>query len=167
MSTLPDFAERQVSITLTGAEWFALLAKINDKDSLNAKGRARYKAAVDGIAARITAESERTEPDAGIRWHTVLMDDSIEVVDQDAQPVFSVVCLPDDMAGQVERAVNLAAAAPEMVEALQATEALDNRDDCEDCHGEGEPELCGACFPAADDARLMRRAVLAKIGATS
>ena len=52
----------------------------------------------------------------------------------------------------------------EVREALEATEVLDNRDDCPECHGEGEPEQCELCFPAADDARLKRRDVLSKLG---
>ena len=56
MSTLPDFADRQVTVTLTGVQWLALIAKINDKNSLNATGRAHCKAAVGGIAAQITAD---------------------------------------------------------------------------------------------------------------
>ena len=31
------------------------------------------------------------------------------------------------------------------------------RQDCEECEGEGEPEACGTCFPAFDDARVDRR----------
>jgi len=48
-------------------------------------------------------------------------------------------------------------AACRMLEA--AEEAWAN---CEDCGGEGVPELCGTCFPAHDDARLARRAAIAK-----
>lgn len=47
-------------------------------------------------------------------------------------------------------------AAERAIKALEATEALDSRV-CEECNGEGEPEACPECFPAADDARLARR----------
>lgn len=116
MSTLPDFADRQVTVTLTGVQWLALIAKINDKNSLNATGRAHCKAAVGGIAAQITAENERAEESGPApineRWKTIQTDDSIEVVDQAEKPVFSAVCFPDDMGTRVERAVNFAAHAP-------------------------------------------------------
>ena len=33
---------------------------------------------------------------------------------------------------------------------------------CPECDGQGVPELCPKCFPLFDDARLTRRAALAK-----
>lgn len=59
----------------------------------------------------------------------------------------------------------LIAAAPDLYEALEAYEALDNqRMTCEECEDrlERAPEACEYCFPFADDARLKMRAALAK-----
>jgi hypothetical protein len=42
----------------------------------------------------------------------------------------------------------------------KAEEADEFHVNCGECNGEGEPEACSECFPFADDARLMRRAVL-------
>jgi hypothetical protein len=62
-----------------------------------------------------------------------------------------------------EAEANLFAAAPELYEALALIEELDfSRDDCPECEGMGEAEACGLCFPKADDARIKRRAALAK-----
>lgn len=58
---------------------------------------------------------------------------------------------------------HLIAAATELLEAAQALEAAEiGRQDCEECEGEGEPEACGICFPAFDDARIKRRLAIAK-----
>ena len=60
----------------------------------------------------------------------------------------------------------LIAAAPEMYEALKAYEALDSqRMNCEECDEQLEraPEVCGECFPFADDARCKMRVVIAKV----
>ncbi len=68
---------------------------------------------------------------------------------------------------EAEREANarLILAAPDLLDAALATEASDlAHSNCDECGGEGEAELCGACFPAADDARLKRRAALAKAG---
>jgi hypothetical protein len=35
---------------------------------------------------------------------------------------------------------------------------------CEDCEGEGVPELCASCFPFFDQARVMRRVFFDKYG---
>jgi Lar family restriction alleviation protein len=51
------------------------------------------------------------------------------------------------------------------LDALESTEALDNRENCPECEGEGEPEICPVCFPAADDARIKRRNAIAAIRA--
>lgn len=55
----------------------------------------------------------------------------------------------------------------EAEDALVKTEALDDRDDCPECEGQGEPEICPLCFPKADDARLARRAAIASLAALS
>ena len=55
-------------------------------------------------------------------------------------------------------------AAPELYEALQALEEAETANaNCQECNGEGVPELCEACFPLFDDARLKRRAIIARI----
>lgn len=57
----------------------------------------------------------------------------------------------------------LIAAAPDLLEAAQLLEvAEDERQYCEECEGEGEPEACGTCFPMFDDARVKRRLAIAK-----
>jgi hypothetical protein len=54
-------------------------------------------------------------------------------------------------------------AAPEMFAALIAIEDAETFNaNCEECEGHGIPELCPACFLLFDDARLKRRAALAK-----
>ena len=65
--------------------------------------------------------------------------------------------------GPTEANANLIAAAPELLEAAELLEkAEDERQDCEECEGEGEPEACGICFPAFDDARIKRRLAIEK-----
>jgi len=72
----------------------------------------------------------------------------------------------DDIDGRVGEATKigcLAAAAPDLAEAAMLLEAAEDANaNCEDCEGEGVPELCGTCFPLFDDARLKRRAAVAK-----
>ena len=66
---------------------------------------------------------------------------------------------------QVEFDANahLIAAAPDLLAALEAQEnAEDANANCEECEGQGIPELCVCCFPLFDDARLKRRAAIAK-----
>lgn len=58
----------------------------------------------------------------------------------------------------------LIAAAPELYEAADLLEKAETAwANCDDCEGvERIPELCGECFPLFDEARLKRRAALAK-----
>lgn len=53
----------------------------------------------------------------------------------------------------------------ELIDALMAAEKADKiHSKCTECMEFGQAaEACGDCFPSADDARLKRRAVLAKI----
>ncbi len=54
-------------------------------------------------------------------------------------------------------------AALDMYRALKAAEKADQAHaNCPECEGLEAPELCGECFPAADDARVMRRNALLK-----
>lgn len=54
-------------------------------------------------------------------------------------------------------------AAPDLLAAAQLLEIAEHsRQDCDECEGEGEPEACGKCFPAFDDARIRRRNAIAK-----
>jgi hypothetical protein len=58
---------------------------------------------------------------------------------------------------------HLIAAAPDLLEAAELLEKAEfERQDCDECQGEGEPEACGKCFPAFDDARIKRRIAIAK-----
>lgn len=71
----------------------------------------------------------------------------------------------DDEIPLEERKANakLIAAAGDLLEAAQLLEAAeDSRQHCDECDDEGEPEACGKCFPKFDDARLKRRAAIAK-----
>lgn len=74
---------------------------------------------------------------------------------------------PGDSPGAMERIeahANLICAAPDLLEAAQLQEAAEdfNANDCRECEGEGVPELCPVCCPRFDDARLARRAAIAK-----
>lgn len=56
-------------------------------------------------------------------------------------------------------------AAPDLLEAAEALERAEdfNANDCDECEGDGTaPELCPKCFPLFDDARVKRRAAIAK-----
>lgn len=119
MSTLPDFTVRNISVTLTGAEWFALIMKITNPSKLNLAGVKTYDRAAEKLTAQIGEENARAETvEMNARWHTVAMDDSIEMVDHTEAPVFSVVCLPGDGSEQVDIAVNFAAHSPIFFNAL-------------------------------------------------
>lgn len=57
----------------------------------------------------------------------------------------------------------LMVAAPDLLEAAQLLEAAEHaRQFCEECEDDGEPEACGTCFPAFDDARVKRRLAIVK-----
>ena len=92
---------------------------------------------------------------------------------REALQLYAGLCDDDELAGDIierlDYVTNEAAAeawkrmaASDMYVAIEATEALDFRDDCPECGGEGVPETCGECFPKADDARLKRRAALTR-----
>ena len=68
-------------------------------------------------------------------------------------------CLETATTSREEARANacLFAAAPKMLAALQAQEAVDDHvAQCPDCTDETFPELCEAGFPLADEARLLR-----------
>lgn len=51
----------------------------------------------------------------------------------------------------------------DLLEACQLLEKAEhNRQFCDECEDEGEPEACSKCFPAFDDARIKRRLAIAK-----
>jgi hypothetical protein len=57
----------------------------------------------------------------------------------------------------------LIAGAPALLRAALLLEAAEEvHANCPECDGEGVPELCPACFPLFDDARIARRAALEK-----
>lgn len=59
------------------------------------------------------------------------------------------------------RADKLAERVKVLEEALRLAQELDDfHNNCPDCEGEDQPELCATCFPFADKARLARRAAL-------
>ena len=64
----------------------------------------------------------------------------------------------------IEANAHLICAAPDLLEACQLLEKAEHdraNSQCEECDGEGEPEACGKCFPAFDDARIKRRLAIA------
>jgi hypothetical protein len=62
-----------------------------------------------------------------------------------------------------EANARLIAAAPDLLEAATLLEkAEEAHANCDECGGEEVPELCPKCFPLFDDARLKRRAAIAK-----
>lgn len=62
-----------------------------------------------------------------------------------------------------EANARLVAAAPELAEAAMLQEAADlAHANCDECDGDGVPECCEKCFPLFDEARLKRRAAIAK-----
>ena len=64
---------------------------------------------------------------------------------------------------KIEANAHLIAAAPDLLEAALILEDAENkRHYCDECDVEGEPEACGKCFPAFDDARVKRRLAIAK-----
>jgi len=62
------------------------------------------------------------------------------------------------------RAISAEAAAADLLEAAEKLERAEDHyhNDCRECEGEGVPELCETCFPLFDDARIARRAAIAK-----
>jgi hypothetical protein len=68
------------------------------------------------------------------------------------------------IAAQYEERLTKALA--EKSELLAAAKKLEEAEDfnanCDECEGEGVPELCEKCFPLFDDARVMRRIAIAK-----
>lgn len=56
------------------------------------------------------------------------------------------------------------AALPDLMQAAVLLETAEdfNANDCDECGGDGVPELCPKCFPLFDDARVTRRAAIAK-----
>ncbi|MFN4339122.1 hypothetical protein [Parvibaculum sp.] len=56
MSDEPWFPDREVAIVLTGEEWFVILAKLADPDSLTERGVEVYAAAAIKFAAQLNAE---------------------------------------------------------------------------------------------------------------
>lgn len=46
--------------------------------------------------------------------------------------------------------------------AVALEKAEEDHANCQECDGEGVPELCEECFPLFDDARILRRLAIAK-----
>ena len=70
---------------------------------------------------------------------------------------------------QSEKVANayLFAAAPDLFECAEILEkAEEAHANCDECEGEGVPELCEKCFPLFDDARVKRRTALSSARAT-
>jgi len=73
------------------------------------------------------------------------------------------ICEVWDGNHNAEANARLIAAAPELLEAAALLEAAETAHaNCRDCEGLGVPELCGMCFPLFDEARVKRRAAIAK-----
>jgi hypothetical protein len=64
---------------------------------------------------------------------------------------------------ECEANARLIEAAPDLLAACVTLEAAEDANaNCRECDGQGVPELCPVCFPLFDDARLKRRAAIAK-----
>lgn len=64
---------------------------------------------------------------------------------------------------EIEANACLFAVAPDLLEAALALEAAEEfHANCTECNGESVPKLCAQCFPLFDNARLKRRAAIAK-----
>lgn len=62
----------------------------------------------------------------------------------------------------------LADAARDLYESARLQEEAETfHANCDECDGEGVPELCECCFPKFDDARIARRLALAKAEGSS
>jgi hypothetical protein len=70
----------------------------------------------------------------------------------------------DEETAMMRANAKLISAGPDMVEALEAQEAVDQHIcNCEDCCDGAFPELCEEGVPFADHARVLRMAALAKV----
>lgn len=102
-----------------------------------------------GIVAIVKADGYYQAPDEAIIYcgpDTVQDDNEIRIEG------------PDALANAA-----LVVATPDLYEAAALLEAAeDAHANCPECDGEIIPELCPVCFPLFDDARLKRRAALAK-----
>lgn len=49
------FSERNITVTLTGAQWFALLARIGGRE-LSAKGAREYREATERLQKQLLAQ---------------------------------------------------------------------------------------------------------------
>ena len=80
-----------------------------------------------------------------------------------------IICSMAVRDGTTEEANGLmVAAAPDLYEAARALEAAEDQNaNCEECNGDGTPELCPVCFPLFDDARIKRRLALKAAGDSS
>ena len=87
-------------------------------------------------------------------------DDNIHVLQGD-NPDMRVCFLTSN--GPTRANAQVIAAAPELLAAaMKLEEAESFHANCEECDGEGVPELCAECFPLFDDARVMRRLAIDK-----
>lgn len=92
-------------------------------------------------------------------WHATV---DAEIVTVNSQMEF--ICHIDLPAGPRRDAnAQLIAATPDLLAAaMKLEEAEEHHANCEECEGEGVPELCEFCFPLFDDARVMRRLAIDK-----
>jgi hypothetical protein len=96
-------------------------------------------------------------------WHVGTKDD-IEIQSGHKSMVCTLYAQNRSMDGYLDRAnAYLIAAAPDLYEAARLQEEAEEFNaNCPDCDGDGVPECCEICFPYFDDARLKRRAAIAK-----
>lgn len=108
--------------------------------------------------------TEQTKVDAGRAMHTPgpFHLDGTYVLDGSSRTI--ATCDVSPRIPRSEKVANayLFAAAPDLLECAEILEkAEETRANCDECEGEGPPELCEKCFPLFDDARVKRRAALA------
>lgn len=66
-----------------------------------------------------------------------------------------------DAEAYAKQAAEIEAQRNEMEAALLLTEFADlAHSECDECGGESDPTICGACFPLSDQARVARRKAL-------
>lgn len=95
-------------------------------------------------------------------WGRAPLTGAIRIRNERGDWIASEVQAPDTREA-AEANASLLAAAPELFAAAKALEGAElQHANCDECEGEGVPELCPECFPRFDKARCLRRAAIRK-----